>query len=122
MKPTNPRAAGRTARHRRLRKKVVGLPQRPRMCVFRSHKHLYVSLVNDMSNQTLVTCSTQSPDLRKQQPKGGTIIAAESLGKLVASEASKRGIRQVVFDRGGYQYHGRIKALAEAARSQGLQF
>ena len=118
----NPRQAGRATRHRRIRKKVVGLPERPRMCVFRSHKHLYVSLVNDVSQQTLVTCSTQAPDLRKQQPKGGTVVAAESLGKLVASEAGKRGIRQVVFDRGGYAYHGRIKALAEAARSQGLQF
>ena len=118
----NSREAGRLKRHRRLRKHVVGLPGRPRLAVFRSHKHLYVQLINDVENTTLVSCSTQTPELRKKFPQGGNVAAAQELGQRVAVEAVKRGIQQVVFDRGGYQYHGRVKALAEAARQGGLQF
>lgn len=116
------RHEGRLLRHRRLRKRVMGLPTKPRLCVFRSHKHLSVQLVNDFDNTTLFGCSTQGAAFRKQQPRGGTISAAEWLGRLVASEAIKRGIQQVVFDRGGYRYHGRVKAVAEAARQGGLKF
>lgn len=119
---TSLRAVGRQRRHRSIRKRVVGMPAKPRLCVFRSHKHLYVQLVNDVANTTLLGCSTQHAALRKQSPRGGNVAAAEHLGRLVASEAVKRGIQQVVFDRGGYRFHGRIKALAQAARQGGLQF
>ena len=116
------RTLGRVRRHRRIRKQVTGMPDRPRMCVFRSHKHLYVQLINDLENKTLFGCSTIVPQLRQQLPRGGNVSAAEQLGRFVAAEAIKRGIQQVVFDRGGYRYHGRVKALAEAARQGGLQF
>ena len=113
---------GRLRRHRRIRKKVVGLPDRPRLSVFRSHKHLYVQLINDVDNTTVLGYSTLAPQLRKQCPQGGGVKAAEHLGQLVATEAVKRGVQRVVFDRGGYRYHGRVKALAESARKGGLQF
>ena len=116
------RYEGRLHRHRRIRKRVVGIPAKPRLSVFRSHKHLSVQLVNDFENKTLFSCSTQGAAFRKQQPRGGNVQAAEQLGRLVASEAIKRGIQQIVFDRGGYRYHGRVKAVAEAARQGGLKF
>ena len=122
MSHTSPRTLGRLNRHRRIRKRLIGLPDRPRLSVFRSHKHLYAQLINDYDNRTLFSCSTQIEALRAQSKRGGTIAAAEQLGRVVAQEAVKRGIQQVVFDRGGYQYHGRVKALAEAARQGGLQF
>ena len=119
MKPTNPRAAGRTARHRRLRKKVVGLPERPRLCVFRSHKHLYVQLVDDLAGKTLLGLSTRDEPFKGAGSKS-TVSAATELGRLVAVAARKQGIANVVFDRGGNRYHGRVKALAEAGRAGGL--
>ncbi len=118
----NTREAGRLRRHRRIRKRVVGMPHKPRLSVFRSHKHLYVQLINDLGNQTVLGCSTASSQLHAQRKQGGNVAAAEQLGKFLATEAVKRGIREVVFDRGGYQYHGRVKAVAEAARAAGLQF
>jgi large subunit ribosomal protein L18 len=117
------REASRRRRHTRLRKRVAGLPDRPRLAVYRSSKHLYAQVINDVENKTLFTCSTQAEAVKKQvNGKGGTISAAQQVGKAVAAEAIKRGIQQVVFDRGGYQYHGRVKALADAAREAGLQF
>ena len=118
----NIRESGRIKRHRRIRKRLLGAPERPRLYVFRSHKHLYAQIINDFEGVTVIGCSTQSPNLRKEKPRGGNVDAAIALGGLIATEAVKRGIRQVVFDRGGYQYHGRIKALAEAARKGGLEF
>lgn len=115
------RTAGRLRRHRRIRKRVVGFPQRPRLAIFRSHKHLRVQLINDLEQTTLLGCSTQAPTLRKQLKQGGNIAAASQLGRLVATEAIKRGVQQVVVDRGGYRYHGRVKAVVEAARQAGLQ-
>ena len=115
------REAQRVRRHRRLRKRVAGLPERPRLAVYRSHKHLYAQVINDVESRTLFTCSTQQEEL-KAQKRGGTVNAAQELGRAVAQEAIKRGIKRVVFDRGGYQYHGRIKALADAARQGGLEF
>jgi len=100
----------------------MGLPTRPRLAVFRSHKHLYAQLINDFDQTTVFGSSTASTALRKELPRGGNIKAAEHLGKVIAQEAVKRGIKQVVFDRGGYRYHGRIKALADAARQGGLEF
>ncbi len=98
------------------------MPERPRLCVFRSHKHLYAQVINDFENKTLFGLSTNAPQLRTKARQGGNVSAAQQLGRVVAAEAIKRGIKQVVFDRGGYHYHGRVKALAEAARQEGLQF
>ncbi len=116
------RASSRVRRHRRIRKRVIGYPARPRMSIYRSHKHLIVQLINDFENRTLLGCSTQAPELKEHVRSGGNVAAAEQLGRWVAAEAIKRGIRQVVFDRGGYHYHGRVKAVAEAARQGGLEF
>ena len=113
------RAAGRYARHRRLRKKVIGLPQRPRLCVFRSHKHLYVQLVDDLAGKTLLGLSTRDEPFKGVASRGNVSTAAE-LGRLVAAQARKQGIVNVIFDRGGNLYHGRVRALAEAVRAGGL--
>lgn len=120
MSHLSARAAGRDARHRRLRKKVVGVPERPRLCVFRSHKHLYVQLVDDLAGKTVLGLSTRDEAFKGAASKGNVSAAAE-LGKLVAAAARKQGIANVVFDRGGNLYHGRVKALAEAVRAGGLQ-
>ena len=114
------REIGRHTRHRRLRKKVVGLPERPRLCVFRSHKHLYVQLVDDVATKTLRGWSTKDERLTSRA-RGGNVEAATKLGELVAADIVKQGIDHVVFDRGGYLYHGRVKAIAEAVRAGGIQ-
>ena len=120
---TTVRTLGRLARHRRIRKRVVGLTHQPRLSVFRSHKHLNVQLINDFDQKTLLGYSTQAAEFRKHHgAKSGGIAAAEQLGRLIATKARELGITRVVFDRGGYHYHGRVKALAEAARQTGLQF
>jgi len=98
------------------------MPERPRLSVSRSHKHLYAQLVNDFDQKTVLSASTGSPALRQQVRRGGTVDAAQQLGCFIAEEAVKRGIRRIVFDRGGYRYHGRVKALADAARQGGLEF
>ena len=113
------RAIGRRMRHRRLRKKVVGLPERPRLCVFRSHKHLYAQLVDDMAGRMVRGWSTLDERLQKRAAKG-TVDAAKDLGTLVAADLKKDGVQRVVFDRGGYVYHGRVKAVAEALREGGI--
>ena len=110
----------RQVRHRRLRKKVIGSAQKPRLCVSRSHKHLYAQLVDDWAGRTLLGCSTQDERLQSLHSRGN-VAAAESLGKLIAQDALKAGILNVVFDRGGYVYHGRVKAFADAIRSGGLK-
>ncbi|MBI4342862.1 MAG: 50S ribosomal protein L18 [Candidatus Omnitrophica bacterium] len=119
MADTAARTLGRHARHRRLRKKVVGMPERPRLCVFRSHKHLYAQLVDDVAGKTLHGWSTKDERL-KRLSSGGNIAAAKELGTLVAADITKQGMTRVVFDRGGYHYHGRVKALADAVRAGGL--
>ena len=116
---TAPRRLGRLARHRRLRKKVVGMPERPRLCIFRSHKHLYVQLVDDVAGKTLLGWSTKDERL-KRLSTGGNVAAAKELGTLIAADITKQGKNRVVCDRGGYLYHGRIKALADAVRAGGL--
>ena len=113
------REVGRVARHRRLRKRVVGLADRPRLCVFRSQKHLYAQLIDDMAGRTLRGWSTK--DERLQRLKGrGTVEAAKALGTAVAADLTQGGVVRVVFDRGGYQYHGRVQAIAEALREGGI--
>ena len=116
---TNTRELARKHRHRRLRKKVVGLPERPRLAVFRSHKHLYAQLVDDVAGKTIIGWSTK--DERLKLKNGGNLDAAKGLGVIIAEDTTKKGISKIVFDRGGYVYHGRVKALAEAVRQGGLQ-
>lgn len=113
------REIGRRTRHRRLRKKVVGMPDRPRLAVFRSHQHLYAQLIDDVAGKTLHGWSTKDKQLTRLTSTGN-VEAAQALGTLIASTASAQGIRRMVFDRGGYLYHGRVKALAEALRSGGI--
>jgi len=112
----------RRIRHLRVRKKVVGTPERPRLSVYRSLKHIYAQIINDQNGTTLVSASTLEPEIRARGIKGGNVEAAKLVGELVARRAKERGITKVVFDRGGYLYHGRVAALAEAARAAGLEF
>jgi large subunit ribosomal protein L18 len=112
-------------RHRRrlrVRKKVFGTPERPRLNVFRSLCHMYAQIIDDTRGVTLVAASTLSPELKGKLAKTGNVEAARAVGELLAKKALEKGIRRVVFDRAGYLYHGRVKALAEGARAGGLEF
>ena len=120
IKPSNTRAA-RLKRHRRLRAKVEGTPSRPRLAVFRSLNHIYAQVIDDTTGSTLVAASDIDPAIRSQL-KGPKSDHAKTVGEAVARRAMERGINQVVFDRGGFLYHGRVKALADAARNAGLEF
>ncbi len=123
MARTNLRARGRILRQQRVRKRVRGTNARPRLCVYRSSKHIYVQVISDESGQTLTTVSSLSVELRPTlQKKTATVAAAKEVGTLVARRCQEQGIEQVVFDRNGFLYHGRVRALAEAAREAGLQF
>ncbi|NQT75047.1 MAG: 50S ribosomal protein L18 [Candidatus Omnitrophica bacterium] len=113
---------GRIKRHYRIRKVVSGTKERPRLSAHRSHKNLYVQLIDDMSNTTLLSLSTNDKGFKKECANGGNVEAAKKLGACISREAKKKGIESVVFDRGGYLYHGRIKALADSAREAGLKF
>ncbi len=112
----------RKARHFRVRKKVSGTPEKPRLNVFRSVNHIYVQVIDDFSGKTLIAASSVDKELKGKITTGGNIESAKTIGSLIAKRAQDKGISQVVFDRGGYQYHGRVKALAEAAREGGLKF
>jgi large subunit ribosomal protein L18 len=112
------RAIVREAIHRRIRRKVKGSSERPRLAVYRSLNHIYAQVVDDLNGQTIVSASTTEKDLRGTT--GGNVEAAQRIGKAIAERALERGISSVVFDRGGYLYHGRIKALTDAARAAGL--
>ncbi|EKP94864.1 ribosomal protein L18, bacterial type [Thermaerobacter subterraneus DSM 13965] len=117
------REEARDRRHRRVRKKVLGTAERPRLNVFRSLKHIYAQVIDDEAGVTLVAASTVEPELREAVGGyGGNVEAAKVVGRAIAQRALARGISKVVFDRGGYKYHGRVKALAEAAREAGLDF
>lgn len=117
------RSEARTRRHIRLRKKVSGTTERPRLSVFRSLHHIYAQIIDDIQGVTLVSASTVEPEVRKQiSSNGGNIEAAKVIGTTIAQKALEKGIKQVVFDRGGQIYHGRVKALATAARESGLEF
>jgi large subunit ribosomal protein L18 len=115
------RRQGRIRRHRRVRKKVHGTATRPRLAVYRSNKHIAVQLIDDDSGRTLAAASTVEADQRSAGT-GGSVAAATRVGELVATRAKAAGISTVVFDRGGYAYHGRVAAVAEAARNAGLEF
>ncbi len=112
------RAEVRTAVHKRIRRKVRGTTERPRLAVYRSLNHIYVQVIDDEHAQTIVSASTIEKDLR--DPTGGNVEAARRIGKAIAERAVAKGIKRVVFDRGGYLYHGRVRALTEAARKAGL--
>jgi len=112
----------RKIRHRRVRQKVTGTISRPRLCVFRSLNHVHAQLIDDSRNQTLVSMSTLDSQMRGKTNGMVKTKKAEVVGTLLAEKALNKGIKQVVFDRGGYKYHGRVKALAEAARKAGLEF
>jgi len=109
-------------RHRRVRKSVVGTVERPRLTVFRSLQHIYAQVIDDGAGRTLVAASTMCKEVQEGMKSRGNVKAAEAVGKRVAEKAIANGIRTVVFDRGPYRYHGRVKALAEAARKTGLVF
>ena len=108
--------------HQRLRQKVSGEAERPRLNVFRSLNHIYAQIVDDTSGRTLAAASTLDKELRAAAKNGGNVAAAKGVGQAVAKRAKAAGITRVVFDRGGYAYHGRIKALADTAREAGLEF
>lgn len=109
----------RTARHKRVRAKISGTPERPRLNVFRSTKHIYAQIVDDVNGVTLASASSLSKDF---DGDGGNVEGAKKVGELIAKNAVAKGITEVVFDRGGYLYHGRVKELAEGAREGGLKF
>ncbi|XP_068658457.1 large ribosomal subunit protein uL18c-like [Aristolochia californica] len=118
------RRENRTARHVRIRKKVNGTPERPRMCVFRSNKHIYVQVIDDTKMHTLASASTMQKPVSEEFDfsSSPTIEVAKKVGEVIAKACLERGITKVAFDRGGYPYHGRVEALADAAREQGLEF
>lgn len=122
MARTNPRERARALRRGRVRKRVRGTDAHPRLCVYRSGKHLYVQIVSDESGQTLAAASTLSTELRTTLKKTATLEAAKGVGTLIAQKCQEKGISKVVFDRNGFLYHGRVRAVAEAAREAGLQF
>ncbi|WP_026486955.1 50S ribosomal protein L18 [Caldanaerobius polysaccharolyticus] len=115
------RNEARKKRHLRIRKKISGTPDRPRLCVYKSLKHIYAQLIDDTQGKTLVYVSTLAPELRGKV-KGCNINSAKAVGELLAKKALEKGIKKVVFDRSGYVYHGKVKELADAARSAGLEF
>lgn len=116
------RLSGRKRRHLRLRQKVQGTAERPRLAVFRSSKHTYAQLVDDMEGRTLASASTLDKELREELKHGADIEAARAVGRLIGERAKNESITTVVFDRGGNLYHGRVAALADGAREAGLQF
>ena len=112
----------RKRKHLRVRKTVSGTTERPRLCVFRSNSHIYAQIIDDTEGTTLAAASSLDKDVKSQVSNGSNIDAAKEVGKLIAKRAQDKKISEVVFDRGGYIYHGRVAALAEAAREAGLQF
>ena len=122
MKGTKTARAARIRRHIRVRKKIEGTPERPRLAVFRSLSHIYAQVIDDRAQRTLVAASDLEPAVRAQLDGKKKTERAEIVGAVLAERAKEKGITRVVFDRGGFKYHGRVKALAEAARKGGLEF
>ena len=122
MMSTGKTRVARYRRHARLRAKMEGTTSRPRLCVFRSLNHIYAQVIDDSRGHTLTFASTLDPEIRGEMGDKAKTSKAELVGSLVAKRTVDKGIKQVVFDRGGYKYHGRVKALAEAARKGGLKF
>ncbi|MFI3174642.1 MAG: 50S ribosomal protein L18 [Bacillota bacterium] len=116
------RAAARVKRHYRIRNHVNGTAQRPRLAVFRSNKHMYAQIIDDVAQKTIVQASTVESDIASKTEHTSTVAAATLVGEMVGKRAVEKGITEVVFDRGGYIYHGKVQALADAAREAGLKF
>ena len=116
------RSKVREEKHRRMRRHIIGTPERPRMAVFRSNNHMYVQIIDDVAKTTLVSASTLQKDVKAELEHTDDVKAAAYLGTVIGKKAVEAGIESVVFDRGGYIYHGKIKALADAAREAGLKF
>lgn len=122
MGKTNPQALARVRRQQRVRKKVLGTTERPRLCVFRSARHMYAQIIDDTGGTTIVAASTMSPELKDKVKGLKKIEAAKLVGQKVAEKAKAKGIVKVVFDRNGFLYHGRVEALSKSAREAGLEF
>ena len=123
MKRTNPRAKGRLLRQKRVRRRIRGSDTRPRLCVFRSGKHIYAQIISDENGRTLAAVSTLSAGISPEAAKkSATIAAAKEVGMLMAHVCQEKGIQEVVFDRNGFLFHGKVRALAEGAREAGLKF
>lgn len=122
MKKLQKKQAGLRRRHTRVRGKISGTAERPRLCVTRSNNNLYVQFVDDVARVTLCGVSTLGPDFKATGKNGANVEGAAALGEIAGKKAIEKGITEVVFDRGGHLYHGRVKALAEAAREAGLKF
>jgi large subunit ribosomal protein L18 len=116
------RNLSRKRRHLRVRSRIEGTTERPRLNIYRSNKHIYAQVIDDVTGNTLASASTLDKELSDAVQNGGNVEAAQKVGELVAKRALEKGVSSVVFDRGGYLYHGRVQALADAARSAGLQF
>ncbi len=122
MKQTNPTMLARERRRKYVRKNVYGEPTRPRLNIFRSEKHIYAQVIDDRKGSTIAAASTLDKDLREKLTSAKPLEQAKLVGETVAQRAMAKGVKQVVFDRAGYKYHGRIKSLADGARSGGLEF
>ncbi|NLY89557.1 MAG: 50S ribosomal protein L18 [Firmicutes bacterium] len=123
MSAQTSRSEARIRRHMRLRKRVTGTAERPRLSVFKSLRHIYAQIIDDTAGKTLLSASTLEPEIREKVGKdSGNIAGAKVVGEIIAERALAKGIKKVVFDRGGHLYHGRVAALAEAAREKGLDF
>ena len=116
------RSKVREEKHRRMRRHIIGTPERPRMAVFRSNNHMYVQIIDDVAKTTLVSASTLQKDVKEKLEKTNDVAAAAYLGTVIAKKAQEAGIKSDVFDRGGFIYQGKIQALADAAREAGLEF
>lgn len=112
----------RKERHKRLRKRVFGTAEKPRLFIFRTGKHLYAQAIDDYQGKTLFSFSTLDKEFKKSSPKGNTVQAAKKLGEIAGPKFLAKGVKRIVFDRGGDKYHGRVKALAEALRQTGVTF
>lgn len=122
MLDVSKRERSRVRRHHRVRLRVYGTPDRPRLNVFRSNVHIYAQVIDDTTGRTLVSASTLDKEIKGKLKSGADLAAAVAVGRLVAERALKANLKAVVFDRGGYRFHGRVKALAEASREKGLKF
>jgi large subunit ribosomal protein L18 len=116
------REAHRQRIHVRMRKRVVGTTERPRLCVHRTTRHIRAQVIDDATGRTIVAASSLDKEVREVIKGGGNVAASKVVGKIIAERAKAKGVEKVVFDRGGYQYHGRVQALADSAREAGLQF
>jgi large subunit ribosomal protein L18 len=122
MASNNKKRNARKSRQKRVRAKVFGTPDRPRLNVFRSLNNIYAQVIDDVSGHTIASANSAEEEMKAELENGGNVDAAKAVGKLVAERAIEKDVKKVVFDRAGYKYHGRVKALAEAAREEGLEF